>query len=540
MLNNQYDYIIVGAGSAGCVLAYRLSENPRHKVLLIEAGPADRNPLISVPKGMGRILKNPKFTWRFPTYAEPGTPEQSEDWTRGKTLGGSSAVNGMLYFRGHPLDYDEWVDQGVRGWGWADMLPCFRAMEDHALGDDGYRGSGGPLPVSINENVNATIDALIEATVEMGVPRRRDLNGPETEGVGCVPATISGGRRMSAAATFLRLARNRRNLQIVTGVEVTQLLFEGRRAVGVSGRAGSRTVSYFGQETILSAGAIQTPRLLQLSGIGPAGHLRDVGVDVLVDSPGVGKNVRDHRVAPLQFRIGGSPTENGEYSGGKLVYNALRYLASKSGPLSTPASAASAFVRSDRSLSRPDGQIFLSAYSMDIASVQNTGRMQFEGEPGIQMLGYQLRPDSLGSIMIASSNYDDPPVIRPNYLDAPGDRKAAIGLFRFMRRISEQESLRDIVKSETFPGFSVDTDDEILDFIKYRGMCGYHAVGSCKMGVDPLSPLDAHLRVKGTEGLRVVDLSIMPTMVSGNTNGPAMAIAWRAANLLLEARALAA
>jgi choline dehydrogenase-like flavoprotein len=532
---NKVDYIIVGAGSAGCILANRLSADPRNQVLLIEAGQRDRNPLIHMPKGFGRTLQNPKLNWYFMSEPDACTGGKAEVWLRGRTLGGSSAVNGMLYVRGQPQDYDGWQAAGLEGWGWSDIAPCFKAIETHALGASELRGGEGPVHISLPTSTDPVCEAAIGAGVQMGLPRRSDLNGLDQEGVGYLQWTIGGGRRASAATAFLHPVRRRRNLHIVTDTVVERVLFEGTRAVGVRGRRDGTTQDFFAsREVILSAGTIQSPCLLQASGIGSADHLQSIGVKVIAHNAGVGENLREHRAFVLQYRLRNTQGHNREYRGWRLFANALRYFVGRSGILAAGVHDAGGFFKTRPGCERADAQILMTPFSMELNSLQKESGIEFEREPGMQFIACPLRPESRGSIRIRSADPTAAPIIRPNYLATEDDRRIAIDAFKYVRRYARQDALKRYLHTETSPGPGVESDEQILDFINRNGLCGYHAVGTCRMGRDADSVLDNRLRVRGVQSLRVVDCSIMPTQVSGNTNGPAMALAWRAAAILLE------
>lgn len=525
----QYDYIIVGAGSAGCVMANRLSENPDHRVLLLEAGGKDNSPLIPIPIGIGKTITDPALCWHYPTEAEPGNAGQPRVFMRGRVLGGSSSINGMVYCRAQPEDYDGWTALGCHGWGWQEMRNAFRAIEDHELGDDGERGVGGPLHVSIRNAKTPLTTAIIDVAGQLGTPFKEDINRPKQEGIGYCPVTIRNGRRVSAVNAFLDPVRNRRNLDIVTGVEIDRVLFSEGKAIGVAGRRSNSPIEYrCSKEVILSCGTIQSPKLLMLSGIGKADDLRAFDIPVIVDAPGVGRNLLEHKTVSQQVRLRRDYSINRKLSGWRLALSAARYALRRDGALASTYDL-NAFIKTKPELTQPDAQILFWSMSLD---KNRRDKIQFEDQPGLQAMGYPLRTSSEGQIKLRSPQVTDLPVISTNFLATEHDRNVTIAIFRYLRKLFAHPHLADMVEQETFPGLDVESDDEILDAARKDETC-QHAVGTCRMGQGPLAVLDEKLNVRGVSGLRVVDLSAMPTQVSGNPNGPVMAFAWRAADIIL-------
>nr|ART35526.1 A410 [uncultured bacterium] len=512
------------------MLAHRLSEDPKRRVLLIESGPDQRDFIVRMPKGFGKLIFDTKRVRRFETEAEEGTGGETESWPRGCMVGGSSSVNGQFYTRGQPQDFDDWEACGASGWGWKNLAPCFKAFEDHELGADEVRGAGGPLHVSMHPNPHPLIDAFIDAGTELGLPKRQDINRPEQEGIGYVTLNIKNGERADASISFLSPAvRARPNLEIWADTFVERILLEGRRAVGVAcTRKGAKLLVRARAEVLVAGGAIQSPQLLQLSGIGPGDVLQSCGVQTVIDLQAVGRHLREHRMMVVQYRINQPVSLNPEFKGLRLARNIARYLIKKRGLMATGSHDAVAFVRTDPSQDRPDAELVMAPFLVKPGKLS----MAFEDGHGFQIFGYQLRPESLGSIEIHSSDPRASPRIRPNFLSAPADRAASARILRYIRTLVGQPALAGYAPEETAPGPSVNTDAEVLDFHRHFGGPVMHPVGTCRIGPKGVGAVDERLRVHGIEGLRVIDASVFPTQVSAHTHAATLAVAWRASDLI--------
>jgi choline dehydrogenase len=526
----NFDFIIVGAGSAGCVLANRLSASGRHRVLLLEAGGADRNPWIHVPLGYGKLFAHPGVNWFYRSTPQSHLDGRVIDQPRGKVLGGCSSINGLVYMRGQREDFDGWRDQGNPGWGFDDVLPYFRRSEDQARGATAYHGTGGPLAVSDQTEPHELCDAFIAACEQEGMPRNEDFNGPTQEGAGYFQTTSRNGRRCSTSIGFLRPARRRSNLQIVTRAHVTRILFADRAAVGVEWRQNGRTYSARAAiEVVLTAGAINTPQLLQLSGVGPRHLLAPLGIALVHELPGVGANLQDHLQVRIVMRCLKPVTINDDMANlYRQARMALRYLLLRKGSLTVSAGYACAMFRTGAQLSRPDVQIHFINFSTD--------RMGKALHPFSAFTASvcPLRPLSRGSVRIRSADPLEPPVIDPNYFAEDYDRQTAVQGLRKLRAILRQPALAPYVASEIDPGEACASDAELLAFCRERGSTLYHPTCTARMGTDAKAVVDSRLRVHGLRGLRIADASVMPTLVSGNTNAAIIMIAEKAADLILE------
>ncbi|TAK99287.1 MAG: choline dehydrogenase [Rhodospirillaceae bacterium] len=525
----HFDHIIVGAGSAGCVLANRLSADPKRRVLLLEAGGEDWNPWIHVPIGYGKLFTHPKLNWLFSTEPEPGLNNRKIPQPRGRVLGGSSSINGLIYIRGQREDFDHWRQLGCVGWSFDDVLPYFKRAEHQVRGEDAYHGSDGPLTVSDQSEPHELCDALIAAAEQMGLPRNDDFNGVTQEGAGYYQLTTKQGRRCSAATAYLRPVRDRRNLVILPNAHARRILFDGRRAIGIewASRGDIKTAQANG-DIILAAGAINTPHLLQVSGVGGGKLLQDIGARIVHDLPGVGENLQDHMQVRHVFRASKPITLNDDLASlTRRIRIGWRYLSQRKGPLTVSAGYAGAFLRTDPCAATPDLQLLFINFSS-----QKMGD-RLDTFSGFTVSACPLRPESRGWVRAATCDPHQAPRIFANYLGTLADENAIISGMKQIRELMRQPAVLDYWEHEVSPGSSIATDEQLLDYARATGASLYHPTCSSKMGVDLAAVVDPELRVYGLENLRIADGSIMPALVSGNTNAAIIMIGEKASDLVL-------
>ena len=533
----NFDFIIVGAGSSGCVLADRLTASGRYRVLVLEAGGTDRRFFVQMPLGYGKTFYNPKVNWMYQADPDPGLAGQVDYWPRGKILGGSSSINAMVYARGNALDYEDWKAAGNSGWGWNDVLRAYLAIEDNAAGGNEFRGSGGPLHITnCEEDVHPLTQAFIKATVAAGLPFNPDFNGANQEGVGTYQLTTKNGRRMSAARAFLRPAMRRPNLRVETNCHVTRLLFEGNRCTGVEyDRKGTLHTASAGREVIVAGGAINTVQLLQLSGIGPGKLLSGLGIEVRQDNPNVGAHLQDHVGLNYTWKMK-VPTLNDQLRPwrGKLRVG-LKYIISRKGPLSLGVNHGGGFFRTNPAFKRPNMQLYMQAFSTLIPKAGERPLLTPDPFSGLSLGLSNCRPSSRGEIAIKSRDPRTHPRISPNAYSTEKDVSEMLAAVKFLRRIAAQEPLASAMDEELRPGPTCRTDDELISDFRQRSGTVYHPSCTARMGPDPASSVvDPRLRVHGMQNLRVCDASAFPSLIAGNTNAPAMMIGWKGAEMILE------
>ena len=531
MVMVDFDYVIVGAGAAGSVLASRLSEDPDNQVLLLEYGGRDTNPLLYVPLGFYFILRGKRYTYHYPTQPV-GPGGQVEAWTRGRVLGGSTTVNGMMWTRGAPADWDGLAARGNPGWDWDRVLSAYRMMEDHSLGASDMRGAGGPVTVSVAEGGDELAQAVLASAQGMGWERVVDVNAHDSERIGFSPSTIRHGRRVSAYSAFVRPVRRRRNLAVATRTRAGYLLFDGARVAGVRASNGRQTVDYRARkEVILSAGTVETPLLLERSGIGRPDVLRRAGVDVRVESPNVGERIIEQRMVSIQVRLKRNigPTQRLNTLLGQ-GWEGFKYLFTRSGPIATGGFDFICQFKSSPDLDRPDIQGIFVPMALDPTSPE----MKLAKQSGVMFVGYQIRPTTTSSVHLGGRLPEDPPIINARFLETEGDRQATASVLSIAREVFGKDPLATYVLDEEFPGPAVSSPDDVVRYALDTGLGIYHAVGATAMGPDAEDVVDPQLRVRGVTGLRVVDASVLPVQVAGNTAAPTMAVAWIAADLILE------
>ncbi|WP_322415750.1 GMC family oxidoreductase [Mesorhizobium huakuii] len=532
-----FDFIIVGSGSAGSVLADRLSASGRFSVLVLEAGGTDRRFYVQMPLGYGKTFFDPAVNWNYKTEADPGLGGNVDHWPRGKLLGGSSSINAMVWIRGAREDFDDWRAAGNPGWGYDELLPIFKALEDNEAGADRWRGTGGPLHISETANaVHPLTKRYLAAGQQAGLPLNPDFNGAAQEGVGTYQISTKNGRRMSAARAFLRPAMKRGNVRVETNALASRILFEGKRAVGVEYLQNGQTkTARAGREVILSAGSINSPQLLQLSGVGPSALLKGLGIPLVQANENVGANLQDHVGINYTFK-GKVPTLNQILRPwwGKLLVG-MQYILTRSGPLSLSMNHGGGFFRTDPAFSRPNMQLYFQAFSTVIPKSGERPILTPDPWPGFSIGLSNCRPSSRGEIMIRSSNPQDYPKITANAYSTNADVEEMLAAVKFVRKIASMPAMAEIIREEVLPGPSIQSDADLITDFRKRSGTVYHPVSTCRMGPDPArSVVDPRLKVHGLEGLRVVDASIFPDNITGNTNAASVMTGWKGAELVLE------
>ena len=529
----QYDYVIVGAGSSGCVLANRLSQDPTVRVLLLEAGPTDSNLWLHIPAGVPKVVNNPDITWGYNTEPEPGLNGRRLAWPRGRTLGGSSSINGHVYMRGTWQDYDGWRDLGNPGWGWEEVLPFFKRGEGHYRGDSDLHGGSGELGISPVHNPHPASEAFIQAAMSLGILRTDDFNGPSQEGVGYLDLMVRGGKRSSTAVAFLRPVMGRPNLEVRTGALVERVILDGRHARGVQFNLSGRSQRVGAGEVILCGGTINSPQLLMLSGIGPATALSQLGINVAHDLGGVGRNLHDHVYVHCLARVNAGYSLNPKISSNlRMIPDVLEYALKRTGLLTSAAAQVGMFVRTHEGLKTPDMQLQMRPFSM----ISKGGMYSAEPTPAVTASCAILQPHSRGELTLRSADPREAPRMVANYLTDPRDIPTLVAGIRLIRRVFASRPFADFYRGEDLPGQAVSSDEDIVAFLRDNAQSMYHPVGTCRMGPSAAdgAVVDARLRVHGVTGLRVVDASVMPVVPSGNTSAPAVMVAEKAADMIRE------